>query len=373
MLPAPKSDFIGLEGVAHLATGGQPPLLLSQRTAFEAYAADKAQGQLGYRAHWREGDLARARLAEMTGLPAGDFAFVGSASTGLAQIVSAIDWREGDYVVAGAEEFASGRFALARLQKLGVEARFVAADAAGLLPEEELLAACDSRTRLVYVSQVSYLTGQQLDMARLSAGLAGLGAWLVNDASHALGVLPVEGALADFVISCCYKWLLSSHMGILAWNRRRRADFEPLGIGWNSAEETAHPTAYDLKPEAVRAELGNPNHLPVYLLRRGLDYLSGAGIEAIAGHSRSLGEVLREALAAGGRRLLTPEDPARRGGSICFAEDDPEAFMQAAAKENILVWGDHGRIRASVHLFVSEEDIARFLDWMTESGRLNAG
>ena len=34
-LPAPKRDFIGLEGKVHLATGGEPPLLQSHRAAFE--------------------------------------------------------------------------------------------------------------------------------------------------------------------------------------------------------------------------------------------------------------------------------------------------------------------------------------------------
>ena len=259
---------------------------------------------------------ARERLAGMTGLPVGDFAFVGSASTGLAQIVSAIDWREGDNVVAGAEEFATGRFALARLQKLGVEARFVAAGPDGLLREADLLGACDARTRLLYVSQVSFLTGQHLDMAALSRGLTGAGTWLVNDASHALGVVPVRGDLADFVISCCYKWLLSSHMGILAWNRRRRPGFEPLGIGWNSALDRPGPDYYDLKPDAIRAEMGNPTHLPLYLLRRGLDYLAGFGIDAIAEHVRDLGGALGRALRDGGRLVRTPCEAERRAGNI---------------------------------------------------------
>ncbi len=43
-LPAPKSDFIGLDGKVHLATGGEPPLLKAHRGAFERFAADKAAG-----------------------------------------------------------------------------------------------------------------------------------------------------------------------------------------------------------------------------------------------------------------------------------------------------------------------------------------
>ncbi|HMA13188.1 MAG TPA: hypothetical protein VKP12_00285, partial [Kiloniellaceae bacterium] len=52
-LPAPKSDFIGLEGKIHLATGGEPPLLVRHRDAFERFARDKAGGYDGYWTHWK--------------------------------------------------------------------------------------------------------------------------------------------------------------------------------------------------------------------------------------------------------------------------------------------------------------------------------
>ena len=45
---AAKRYFIGPEGITHLATGGEPPLLKAQRDAFEAYANDKARGYPGY-------------------------------------------------------------------------------------------------------------------------------------------------------------------------------------------------------------------------------------------------------------------------------------------------------------------------------------
>ena len=41
---AAKSDFIGLDGITHLATGGEPPLLKAHRTAFEAYARERLAG-----------------------------------------------------------------------------------------------------------------------------------------------------------------------------------------------------------------------------------------------------------------------------------------------------------------------------------------
>jgi len=167
---AAKSDFIGLEGITHLATGGEPPLLKAQRDAFEAYAQDKARGYPGYYAHWAVAEEVRTQLAAMTSLAADDIALVGSASAGINSVLSSIDWRAGDNVVSAALEYASGRYAFARLESLGVEARLVAPT--GWHTEiGKLIDACDQRTRIVYVSQVSYLTGQALDIAALSAAL----------------------------------------------------------------------------------------------------------------------------------------------------------------------------------------------------------
>ncbi|MFQ5567649.1 MAG: aminotransferase class V-fold PLP-dependent enzyme, partial [Paracoccaceae bacterium] len=204
-LPAPKNDFIGLQGKVHLASGGEPPLLKAHREAFERFAADKAAGYSGYWRHWEVIDEARARIARWTGLEPGDIALLGNASEAIMRVVSSFEWRAGDNVVVPELDYASGRYALASLKRQGVELRLVAAEGWSL-PAGRLLAACDARTRLVYISQVNALTGQHADMAAISAGLRDTPTALMVDASHALGAVPVRGDLADFTVSCCYKF-----------------------------------------------------------------------------------------------------------------------------------------------------------------------
>lgn len=357
---ADKSDFIGLEGVTHLATGGEPPLLRAHRAAFEDFARDKAEGQNGYRRHWQVAEEVRAQLARLTAAASDDVALTGSASDGISLVISSIDWKAGDSIVTPEIEFASGRYGAARLEKLGVEVRLVPTRK-GRIEVEDLLSACDEGTRLLLASQVSYLTGQQIDVARLSEGLKGKETRLLIDASHALGVVPVDAGLSDFVVSCGYKWLLSTHTGVLVWNRKRRPHFEPLGIGWNSATQGAQPGQYLLLDTAGRAEVGNPNHLDVYLMRTSLDYLLKIGIDRIAANALSLGAELRRELVDLGAEVMTLEAETERAGNIAFAHPDYEAIMQALAAEKILVWGDSGRVRLSVHAFVDAGDIARFL------------
>jgi len=359
-LPAPKADFIGLEGRVHLATGGEPPLLQAHRHAFETFARDKADGFDGYHRHWQVVDGVRQHLARWMGLEPGDIALLANASEAIMRIVSSLDWRDGDNVVVPALDYASGRYAFASLKPRGVEVRLVPADR-WTLDEARLIATCDRRTRLVYVSQVNALTGQHLDMETLSRGLSG-GPALIVDASHALGAVPVRGDLADFTVSCCYKFLLGIHEGILAWNRRRRPDFAPQGAGWWSVEPGADPGSYVTKPDAKRAEYGNAGHLGAYLLAGSLDYLDGFGIPAIADHVRSLSGRMLDGMRALGLDCMTPADPARRGPNAAFAHPAPHEVVRRAVAEGILIWGDNGRVRASAHLFVTPGDIERFLD-----------
>ena len=359
-LPAPKSDFIGLEGKVHLATGGEPPLLKAHRQAFERFAADKANGFEGYHTHWRVVDEVRLQLAKLTGIESGDIALVGNASEGIEKVISSLDWRGGGNVVAPELDFASGRYALANLRRRGVELRLVPADG-WHIGTDALLAACDDDTRLLYVSQVIALTGQHLDIEALSRGLADRPTVFVVDASHAMGVVPVDGTLCDFLVSCCYKFLLGVHEGVLTWNRPRRPDFRPAGVGWWSAEPGADAGAFHLKPDAKRAEYGNVGHLGAYLLRESLAYLERYGIEAIAAHTRALSGRMVEGLHDFGLDVMTPSAASERAGNAAFAWPDCEGVVRKAAAENVFVWGDNARVRASAHLFTTGDDVETFL------------
>lgn len=362
-LPAPKDDFIGLDGVVHLAMGGEPPLLRAHRDAFERFAQDKAGGLEGYRNHWRVVDEVRAALAKLTDLQPPDIALTANASEAIVKVVSSFDWGPGDNVVVPALDYASGRFALGRLESQGVALRKVPSAGWGI-DEQAVLAACDANTRLVYVSQVNALTGQHLDIETLSLGLGGGRTALMVDASHAIGALPVRGGQCDFLVSCCYKFLLGIHDGFLGWNRARWPNFVPAGVGWHSAETTAE--GFAIKPDAQRAEFGNVGHLGAYLLRESLAYLDRYGVDAIAAHIRPLTQRMVTGMAALDLDVMTPDAPGRQAANAAFHYPDTERFVRRARERGIHVWGDNDRIRATAHLFTTRDDVDRFVELLPE-------
>ena len=362
----PKSDFIALESVTSLVAGGEPPLLKTHRQAFEEYARDKARGYAGYWQHWAVTEEVRYLVAALLNLQAGDISLVGSASEGISQVISSIDWQPGDNAVTTAIEYASGVYAFSGLRKFGVEAKTIE-PRRWQVGVDDLLAACDERTRLVYISQVSYRSGQLIDIAKLSAGLRTREIPLLNDVSHAMGVTPVDGRHADFTVCACYKWLLGTQTGIFAWNRKRWPTFEPKGIGWRSAMVDEESGEIVPRQDANRAQVGNSNHLDVYLLRESLKYLRAIGIDRIRQHVLRLGDILIEALRKLGLEIMTPETRDGRAGNICFTHPNPKQLVDLAAAENILFWGDDGRIRISIHLFNDEGDIETLIEFLTRN------
>ncbi|MCP4315062.1 MAG: aminotransferase class V-fold PLP-dependent enzyme [Hyphomicrobiales bacterium] len=361
MVLFPKDDFIGLDDKVHLASGGQPPLLKAHRQAFEAFAHDKSIGMEGYERHCDVGNDVKVMLSHKTNLPADAFALLGNASEGIARVVSSFDWQSGDNAVTSALDYASGKFSFIKLRQGGVDVRLVQPDGM-FIDTDALIAACDQKTRLVYISQVNAHTGQKIDLVPLSRALRDRGIALLVDASHALGVVPLDGRLCDFMVCSSYKFLLASHMGILAWNRTSWPEFEPMQVGWNSAAQGSQPDTYVLQSDGRRAEIGNSNHLSVYILHASLKYLAKVSGEELENHVAGLSKTLYSGFQALDLDILTPASPDCRGPNISFHHPDPRAFVDQAARNNFLLWGEAGRVRASMHGFVSEADVRRFLD-----------
>ena len=241
-------------------------------------------------------------------------------------------------------EFPSLVFPWTKLQEQGVELRIVRPGDGSpwSYTLDDLAAAVDSRTRLIATSQVSYLTGRRHDLSQLRDIADRAGALLLVDATHGAGVVPVEAALADVVVSSCYKWLLGTQ-GIALFYRdpQRLGGLEPPIVGWHSrasAMSLDHPDEWATPDHAGRFEAANVSYLSAYLLDSALAYLSrlpaaqlestASGSPAGVGWIRAPGAGGHYAGAAGAsrrqcdlrrarrRRLRCAGRPARGGGSV---------------------------------------------------------
>jgi len=362
---APRSDFLGLDQMTHLYTAAECPMLRAGLAALEAYAGQKSRAEAGRAHHAEVASSCREAVARLLGASADDIAFLSSASEGINAVCGLIDFQPGDNVVVNDLEFPSVSLPWLRLKARGIDVRVVRHERWDISPAA-LLSAVDHRTRLLALSQVSYVNGLRHDVETIGATLRGTGALFLVDATQSLGVLPVPASSADFVVSSTYKWQLGTHgLGILYWNRSRLPDVQPTEIGWYSVADTFAPDRYErytLKANAGRFETGYINFPGIYVLARSVPYLQAVGIDRIAEHAGQLGDTLIAGLDNLGLEIMSPATRGRRGASISFAHERASEIGRALAERGVHVWAGDGRVRASTHLFNGENDIDHYLD-----------
>lgn len=367
------SLFTGLEDVTHLCTGGEAPWLRELDDVYADFARLKSAGRAGREEVYRRGESCRARVGQLWGVPPDRVAFVPSAAEGMGWLARGLDWRAGDNIVTGNLEFPSVAYAWRQLGQLGVDVRMVP-HRDWRVREEDLLAAVDGRTRVLAVSQVSFYTGQNLDIPALSSGLrqAHPDSLLAVDATHASGVVAVDAAAADLCVSSSYKWMLATHGTAPCYVSARAG--ESVGdscFGWHNlatwpAQGAERAPTVVVKPMPDRMEPGNPAMVVVLFLERTLQRILELGIERIEDHARDLSEAIEAGLRRMGRTVISPKERPGRSGNTCFLDDDAAGVTRRLGERGVLVWGEYGRIRVSGHLYNGTDDVERFLEALAD-------
>lgn len=373
----PKSQFVGIENVSHLATGGESPMLRSHYDAIDRFFQDKAQGESSRELLEATYQRAKKKMATLLSVEPNEIAFLASASDGVNLLAHGLKWKEGDNVIVADVEFPSDVLPWTRLADLGVEIRIVP-HRNWRINLEDVAAQIDARTQVIAMSYVSYFTGQRQDLPALSQLARSANALLLIDATHAAGAIPVEARYADILVCSCYKWLLGIHgSAVFYWNQERVPDLKPPFLGWNTSIAIPSwdaPTTFEPKPGADRFLPGNPGFISLYVLENALDQLLAIGAQPIEEHVLSLSQQVWEGLTNAGWEVITPRAKDERAGNVCFVASEIDSLTSKLAQQGVLIWGSYGgvtRVRVSTHLYNTAEDVQALLDGLKviSSGR----
>lgn len=190
---------------------------------------------------------------------------------------------------------------------------------------EGLLAQRGHEIALVLLPGVQYYTGQQLDMARITAAAHAAGCMAGFDLAHAVGntELQLHDWNADFAVWCSYKYLNGGPgaVGGCFVHERHGTKPRPRYAGWWGNDPSTRFQMH-LNPVFVPVQgadgwqLSNPPILSMAPLRAALDLFDEVGMPALRDRSERLTgylEFLIRRLPQGVVEIVTPDDSAARG------------------------------------------------------------
>ena len=205
-------------------------------------------------------------------------------------------------------------------------------------PQEDVLAVLASKqgagVAAVMLTQVNYRSGALHDMAALNRAARAQGVLTLWDLAHSAGALPVvlkaEGAAADFAVGCGYKYLNGGPGApAFVWAHPDHVNHsrQPL-VGWlGHSQPFAFSTTYTPAQGIARYVCGTPPILSLTALQAGVESVCAAeafgGLQALRRKSLSLTglfmRLVQQQWPEGGLRVVTPQDPQRRGSQVSLA------------------------------------------------------
>jgi selenocysteine lyase/cysteine desulfurase len=314
---------------------------------------------------------ARALCATLIGAEATEVALMTNTSYGINVAARVLPLRPGDVVLTFAGEFPANVYPWMALADRGVRLEMVPLRD-GLPDEDALLRALERpEVKAVTVSWVQFASGYRVDLARLGQRCRERGVWFVVDAIQGLGpcTLDVRALPVDLLACGAQKWLLSPWgSGFLYVRRELIAQLVPNAVGWlafSASDDFSRLTDYDdtLRPDARRFEVATIPYQDVAGLVASLELLFELGPAHVAAHARALGDrIVAWAQARDDVRLVTPADPARRGGIVSVAPRDLAGAAARLREAGIVHSVREGAVRLSPHGYNTPGEVAHALD-----------
>ena len=282
-------------------------------------------------------DRTRASFASLVGVSP-DSVAMGSQTSVMASLVAAA-------VPAGAEvlcvdgDFSSIIFPF--IQRADITVRHVAL--------EGLADAVSEKTWLVVFSLVQSASGRVADTASILEAAARAGAFTMCDTTQAAGVHPVDAALFDVTVCHTYKWLCAPRgVAFMTLSDRFSPLLTPLQAGWYAGDDvwkSCYGPVMNLAPTARRFDV-SPAWQAWIGAEQSIGLFASLDVSEVWQRTSSLGDALCDALGI----------PQQHQAIVSWPDASSEQLGKLVSA-GIRASGRAGRLRASFHLWNTEDDV----------------
>lgn len=360
-----RAEFPALARWVYLntATYGQVPRRAAQAVARHFAHRDELACD-DFLSWFDDADRLRGLLAKLIHCEADDIGFVSSAASALSFLLGGLRWRPGDRIVTLPDEFPNNIYHPALLAQSGVEMAEV--------PWERFFEAIDSRTRLVAMSTVNYMSGFRPPLREVSRFLRERGVLFYLDGTQSLGALDfdVREIQPDMLAVHGYKWLLAPNGAAFFYiHPRLRELLPPSVVGWRShvdwrSVDHLHHGAPQFKSSAEKYEGGMLVFPVLYAMEESVRMILEIGPAVIEARVLGLAAYARERLRALGASF--PEEHAGPAYRECFTSPivaarfnavDASVVARRLRERHVLLSARHGNLRVSTHFYNNEADV----------------
>jgi cysteine desulfurase / selenocysteine lyase len=380
-----RADTPGTANVIHLNNAGAG---LMPRPVLDALLGhlEREAAIGGYEAR-AEADARLERvydsIATLINAGRDEIAIVDNATRAFDLAFQALPLRDGDAVVTTTLDYPSNYIGyLRRKQDVAIDVRVVPETETGELSLDALARMVrDPRVRVVSLTHVPTQSGLVQPAVEVGRLAREAGCWYLLDATQSVGQMPVdvEAIGCDALATTGRKFLRGPRAtGFLYVRRERLPDLSPTmadvrGATWTSAD------AYELRPDARRFEIWEQYFAGNLGLGAAVDYALATGIEPIWERIQALATALRHDLGAiagvavhdRGRQQCGIVSLTVAGLSAAEVRDrlaahEPRINVSTSSVTSAVldfpVRGLTQTVRASVHAYNTEDELAAFVD-----------
>jgi len=337
------------------------------REAYDEWADEWLNFDVGNRtilSGWLDrAERLRRSIASFIGAKRNEIAFTMCTGSGLNIVINGTYWRHGDNAVF--PEWEHNPLDTYKTRSHNVEPR-VWRQVDGRFSVADLEKLVDDRTRLVQISQVSYVNGFNADLREIADVAHAHGAKLLVDATQAVGALRVDYKRdgVDYVSVAPYKYLMGpTGLAFLYVDESSIGELTPDRVGWKNqiwaGDRAEEPVAME---SAEKLEYGTINFQGVYALEKSIEYLNRLGMDYVEKCVLDTTGYLYSRLRELGKTVLTPE--GNKAPIVSYIQTGAVELAERLKQNKIKVTGREahgGHIRVSAHFYNTREDVDKLI------------
>jgi len=317
----------------------------------------------GYEENTRLREL-RDALAAFLHCQRDELALVRNATEGNNVVCNGLDLKPSDEVLMTDQEHPGGRCPYEqKAARFGIQLRTVEIPKPPALAEEiveRFARAITPRTRVIFFSQITTVTGVVLPAKPLCALARSRGILSHVDGAHAIGQLPLDmhDMGCDFYVSSPHKWLMAPKGTGTLYVRDGLQDKLWVNIA------TGDWRNYNLKAYRF-SNFGTSNLSVMVGLKAALELFQAIGPERIYARQHELATRVRDRVRRYAQlKVVNASDDPFFGAMVSFepVQGDLKRVAEECAARNIRIAGGADRIRISTQIYLQPTELNAFFD-----------